>query len=165
MNITESFRSQYAAALAMMRAAIERCPDDVWEDKQYGNRFWRLSYHALFYAALYLSPSENEAIMWEKARAGYQTLGKSDWNPDFDESVITPYSKEELLEFIGFVESRLATAFDEVPYAAPSGFSWISFDRFQLHIYNLRHLQHHIGQLSERVRQTTGSGTGWVGRK
>ncbi len=165
MNISESFRSQYAAALEMARHVIQRCPDEIWDDPAFGNRFWHLSYHALFYAALYLSHSESDVHMWDKARPSHQSLGKSDFYPGYDPADAIPYSKEELLEFADFIESRLATAFDETPYDAPSGFSWISFNRFQLHIYNLRHFQHHIGQLSERVRQTSGKGTGWVGRR
>lgn len=165
MNISESFRSQYAAALEMMRHAIQHCPDFAWDDERYGNRSWHIAYHALFYAALYLSPGEDVAEMWEKARPHHQWLSKSAWTPELGGNVVIPYSKVELLEFTDYIESRLATAFDQTPYDAPSGFSWISFNRFQLHIYNLRHLQHHIGQLSERVRQTSGQGTGWVGRK
>lgn len=32
-------KSQYHAALAMLRESIERCPDDVWESKEHLNSF------------------------------------------------------------------------------------------------------------------------------
>jgi hypothetical protein len=35
---------------------------------------------------------------------------------------------------------------------AASGFDWLPFNRFELHLYNMRHLQHHTGQLTERLR-------------
>jgi hypothetical protein len=33
-----------------------------------------------------------------------------------------------------------------------SGFRWLPFSRSELHVYNIRHVQHHTGQLSAYVR-------------
>jgi uncharacterized damage-inducible protein DinB len=54
---------------------------------------------------------------------------------------------------------------------APSGFEWIKFSRGELHLYNIRHLQHHAGQLSACLRRLNPSlrdrnslpwiGSGW----
>jgi hypothetical protein len=38
-----------------------------------------------------------------------------------------------------------------------------SLSRAELHIYNIRHIQHHAGQLSLRLRLETGEGVDWVG--
>ncbi len=162
--ISSSFRSQYMGALSMLKKSITTCPDEVWNDSSYGNRFWHLSYHALFFAALYLSPSMEKSVLWDKCRPLYHALSKWESAPDYDPDQNIPYTKEELLEFHDFIIARLDVAFDEVPFDGPSGFNWISFNKFQLHIYNLRHLQHHIGQLSERVKQVTGKGVSWVSK-
>jgi hypothetical protein len=44
-----------------------------------------------------------------------------------------------------------------------SGFSWLPFNKLELQFYNIRHLQHHTGQLIERLRTVAGIGVGWVG--
>jgi len=39
---------QLAAAIQMIRSAIEACPDRLWDDRADGSPFWHLAYHALF---------------------------------------------------------------------------------------------------------------------
>lgn len=34
-------------------------------------------------------------------------------------------------------------------------------NRLQLHLYNIRHLQHHVGQLTERLHQAGIKGIKW----
>ena len=49
---------QFAAAIQMIRSAVEACPDRLWDDRTGGTPFWHLAYHALFYADFYLSEDE-----------------------------------------------------------------------------------------------------------
>ena len=51
-------KSQYHASLAMLREAIERCPPEEWLSTKHKNAFWQVSYHALFFAHLYLQRDE-----------------------------------------------------------------------------------------------------------
>ena len=44
----------------------------------------------------------------------------------------------------------------------PSGFARRAFSRLEMHLYNLRHIQHHTGQLSAFLRRA-GVDTRWVG--
>ena len=53
---------------------------------------------------------------------------------------------------------------DTLDLSGESRFPWLPFGPAERLAYNLRHLQHHAGQLSERIRQDTGEGVGWVGR-
>jgi uncharacterized damage-inducible protein DinB len=42
-----------------------------------------------------------------------------------------------------------------------SGFDWLPTNRMELHLYNIRHIQHHTGQLVERLRQNGVKGIRW----
>lgn len=44
-TVPQQLVRQYLAALAMLHTAIEPCPDDLWFDEKYVNRFWRVAYH------------------------------------------------------------------------------------------------------------------------
>jgi hypothetical protein len=57
-------KSQYHAARAMLREAIERCPPDEWSDTGHTNRFWQVAYHTLFYTHLYLQRNEAAFRRW-----------------------------------------------------------------------------------------------------
>src|SRR5437773_2146517 len=43
----------------------------------------------------------------------------------------------------------------------PSGHGRLKFSRLELHLYNVRHIQHHTGQLTAFLRRV-GVKTGWV---
>ena len=111
MNIKQTVKSQYGAALAMLEHVTSQCPALMWDDPADQNRFWRVAYHALFYTHLYLQPREEDFAPWDKHREGVYSLGKPS-GEDVDPE-LKPYSREEILEYLAFcrgeVEAQVAT--------------------------------------------------------
>jgi len=157
MEIKESIQSQYRAALAMLRQAIEKCPDALWEDASYANPFWRVVYHALFFTHLYLQPAEDDFVSWEKGRDDLHFLGKS-----IEDG--TAYSKADLLDYLAFCLEQVGKRVDALDLEAESGFHWLPFDKLELQLYNLRHIQQHTGELCERLGAHGEIEVGWVGK-
>jgi len=158
--ILGSFARQYQAALKMLREAIELCPEELWVDAKYTNPFWRISYHALFYAHLYVQPSEAEFQSWPKHRESVRMLSPR----KSGEPAHEPYSKAELLEYHDFCCGEVAAKVAQTKLDADSGFYWLPFNKFELQVYNIRHIQHHTGQLTDRLRQAADVGVRWIGR-
>jgi hypothetical protein len=73
------------------------------------------------------------------------------------------YTRADLLEYIGRVIAKVPHAIDELDLDGASGFDFLPFNKLELQFYNLRHIQHHAGQLIERVRQNQDEGVAWVG--
>ena len=67
-----------------------------------------------------------------------------------------------MLDYCDYVDDRVAEFVVSTPFDAPSGFHWLPFTRGEAHLYNLRHIQHHAGQLIDRIREVTDQGTKWV---
>ena len=153
----DSLTSQFRSALAMLRAAIDAYPDELWTDTRFVNPAWRIAYHALFYTHLYLSPSEDEFTPWEHSLAGANFMSEP------LESGAVPNTRQQIVAYLEWVDGFIPSGLSNKPFDAPSGFDWITFDRGQLHVYNLRHLQHHTGQLNERLKAETGTSVDWVG--
>ena len=153
-SIRAAFDSQFQAGLDMLEAAVRACPDDAWDDAAHVNRFWHIAYHTLFYVHLYLFQSLEEHRPWSGQRDGASDLGRE----------VEPYSRECILEFLAFCRDHARSRIAALDLAAESGFGWLPFGPVERLAYNLRHLQHHAGQLSERVRQDTGNGVSWSGR-
>src|SRR5512147_705747 len=65
-------KSQYHAGLAMLREAIDRCPDDLWLSTGPRNAFWQVAYHALFFTHLYLQSDHTAFRPWEQHQSGVQ---------------------------------------------------------------------------------------------
>ena len=154
--------SQIRAALKMLRSAIEACPNELWNREADHNPFWVLAYHTLYFTHLYLSPSEDAFEPWARQVVGFSGYGKTDLG---DWTKLTPddaYAKADVLAYCEFIDGRVSELVESTPFDAPSGFRWLKFSKAEAHLYNLRHIQHHAGQLIERLRQQAGLGTKWV---
>ena len=157
METKAVIQSQFLATLAMLKQAIENCPETLWADAQPQNKFWHTAYHALFYTHFYLHPSEGDFIPWEKHRSEVTSLSPSD-----DPNALKPYSQAEVLEYLAFCQQQVKEKVAATDLEAESGFHLLPFITLEKHIYNLRHVQQHVGELFERLAQA-GIEVGWVG--
>lgn len=157
-TLTTALVSQYQAALAMFRNAVGALPAARWDDPADRNATWRIAYHALFFTQLYLSGSEEAFDPWIAE-------DPATFDEPFELPAGTPARPvEQMLAYADAIEAMLPSLVPVIAYDGPSGFSWISISRFEHHIYNIRHLQHHTGQIAERARASGGDGLEWTGR-
>ncbi len=144
---------QMRAALAMLRRTMESFPDELWLAGE-PNRSWRIAYHALYFTDLYLARDEGSFVAWERHRAGLERF----------KDAAEPYAKDELLEYCDRLSAEVEARVRMVAPEAASGFSWLAMTRLEAHLYNLRHLAHHGGQLADRLRGGAGVAVAWVRR-
>ena len=145
----------------MLGAALDKCPEALWIDPGYPNKFWHIAFHALFYTHLYLAPSEAEFEPWAKHRPNYQYLGNTPWPPYERPKIEDPYTKHELREYHQICGKAVDATVPSLDLSAPSGFHWLAFNKLEVQLYNIRHLQHHTGQLIDRLRTAAGIGVAW----
>ena len=149
MNIHEVLKSQYFAALAMLKEAIEKCPESVWYDPNEKFRVWSKAYHTVFYVHLYLQNSEKDFVQWEKHH-----------DPDGD----VPFTKDEVLEYLAFAKKQVADRVPVTDLEAESGFHWYPVNKLELQFINIRHIQQHTGELYECLGTPENmENLGWVG--
>ena len=137
MKIKPILQSQYLAALAMLKQAILKCPSDVWDNPQDRDRFWFIAYHTLYYAHRYLKVSNRGYTRWKKPQYGKQG---------------TAMSKEQVLEHLGTVEREVIEQVAVMNLNGGSGFANFLANKMELQLYNIRHIQQHVGELYERLR-------------
>jgi hypothetical protein len=147
MDMHKTIRSQYLAALGMLKQVIVKCTEALWDAPGRQDKFWRKSYHALFYAHLYLQNAEKDFVPWEKHH-----------DPDSD----VPFTKTEVLAYLSFVEKQVADRVPATDLEAESGFHWLPFNKLELQFYNIRHIQQHVGELYERLGAHENIELGWV---
>jgi len=153
MNTRDSVKSQYHASLEMLQLAVHKCPDSLWGDLAFKNAYWRVAYHALWATHFYLQPTVESFVPWTKHR------DEANLGP---EPAGEPYSKEEILEYLQACQEQVEVQVDSQDPGAPSGFSWMHCSRLELQIYNIRHLQQHIGELCEGLGSKGATQIGWV---
>jgi len=162
MNIEDVVTSQYQAALEMLKQAVVGCPDSLWGDPAYENLFWHVAYHALFYTHLYLQPTLEDFVPWEKHSDEHSSLRGSPSNQGLETDRTTAYSKDEVLEYLALCHGVVKAMVPQLDFGAPSGFHWLPFDKLELQFYNIRHLQHHTGELYERLGTKAQVDVRWV---
>ena len=145
-------KSQYLAALKMLKDAIDKCPDDLWYDDEPLNKFWHISYHTLFYTHLYLANSENYFVTWDKHRDKYEKLGPLPAPASAKAKIDAAYGKGEVLEYLEICRKQVEEGVNSLNLDAASGFQWLPFNKMELQFHNIRHIQHHVGQLIDRLR-------------
>jgi hypothetical protein len=134
---------QYEASLAMLRHCIASCPDDHWDLPIAKYPFWVVAYHTLYCTDGYLIASEQD---W-KPHPVFQPGGMADIDAEYPTKRFT---QAELLAYVGFCRERareVVGAETDHSLQGPSGFARLKFSRAELHMYNVRHIQHHTGQL------------------
>ena len=162
MNYPQIFMAQYQAALEMLKGAITRCPDDLWDSPQDKTRFWHVAYHALFYTHLYLQDSEQTFTPWSGHRPEYQFLGPVPWPPHAAPKIGEPYDKAGVLAYLAFCQREVEERVPRLDLEAGSGFDWLPFSKAELQIYTIRHIQQHAGELMERLGTRAGLELDWV---
>jgi hypothetical protein len=148
--------AQFGAGMDMLERAITACPDPLWGDRSRTPEYWYTVFHVLFWLDLYLS----------ETRAGFAPpppFGLEELDPA---GVLPPrvYTRDELLAYLSHCRTKCATRL--ASHAGPPTFrlSSVELPIGELHLYNLRHLQHHVGQLYLILRQVTDATPGWVSR-
>ncbi|MBW3595741.1 MAG: DinB family protein [Planctomycetes bacterium] len=147
---------QMEASLAMLRECIEKCPAAHWDEKIAKYAFCQVAYHTLCFADLYLTESESLFVFRDLHPKGWEELN--------GEYPSRRFSQEELLGYANICRDKaranLAAETAET-LQGPSGFARHPISRVELHLYNIRHIQHHAGQLSASLRRIQ-VGTRWV---
>jgi uncharacterized damage-inducible protein DinB len=159
----ETFRKilwqQFGASIQMLENAIQECPEEVWSDQINFFEYWYIAYHTLFWLDFYLSESPQAFT----PHAPF-TMDEASADEILPERV---YSKAELIAYLEFARekcrTRIASLTDESArqrFVLPHR----EFSILELHLYNMRHVQHHAAQLNLLLRQRGAQPPRWVSR-
>jgi hypothetical protein len=145
VNIEGAVQSQYLAALRMLKDAIVKCPPALWNAPRGRDKTWFKAYHAVYWTHKYLQATAQDFVAW-KARGR-----PNDWKGHGKPNGGVPLSKQELLEYLAFVEQQVAERVPATDFGGPSGFYGSRLDKLEWAIVNIRHIQQHTGELYERL--------------
>jgi hypothetical protein len=142
--------AQFEAALCMLNDCIQKCPDEHWDGLIAKYPFWQVAYHTLCFVDVYLAPSD---AAWQPRtepgpKGGLHPKGRLELDEEYPSR---QFDTAELVEYVALCRQKVHDALaaeTRESLAGDSGFSRLRFSRAELHLYNLRHLQHHTGQLS-----------------
>jgi hypothetical protein len=173
MELQQALKEQVHAGLAMLAECVEKCPEDLWLAGEHPRPFWRIVWHAAYFTHNYVAPNEqafNDSVAaWPLAVR--TALGVSDTQQaikvepyELPEGV-TPLTRHEVLDYLAYIRSLIDTTVDSLDLdRQETGFSWYpNMTKLSHELMNLRHLQGHVGQLSELL-MARGIDIDWIAR-
>lgn len=152
-------QSQFSASCAMLGECIESCPSTRWNAIIGKYSFWHVAYHTIESTDMYCAKSLD---VWKPDRR-FHPNGRKDIDKEYPSRRFT---KRELLAYLAHTNRRVRAAIraeTSQSLVKPAGFPWLTISRSELHMYSMRHVQHHTGQLSAFLRRNKVS-TKWVQR-
>ncbi|PST84311.1 hypothetical protein C7T94_06235 [Pedobacter yulinensis] len=158
-----ALEAQYRAALQMLGKAMTKTPAGEWNGPEQQTPVWQLAYHTLWATKFYLTASPETFAPWADAIPGAESLGGTEeWeNPEPGLQPEGFHTKPELQRYLEDILNQLSEQVRGLPFSEHSGFEWYPFSRLELHLNNLRHIQHHTAQIIERLKQKGIFGFPW----
>ena len=155
MDVRRALKEQYRGGLAMLAECVEKCPEEMWQAVDAERPFWRIAHHAAFFAHFYLGQTEPAFQPWSVRQTGTDVELWCD-PPE-------PFSRDETLAYIRYIDGLMDPTIDGLDLdSGETGISWYqNMTKLSHELMNLRHLQGHVGQLSEQLMQR-GIDTSWI---
>jgi hypothetical protein len=167
--VRAALKGQYHASLEMLRQTVEQFPDQAWTAREHRNAPWQIAYHALYFTHMYLMPDEAAFRPWAGEQSQVQNPDGIGGSPDPKNAlpdIPDPYTRAQVLTYLTVCDGMVDDAVDALDLDSPeSGFSWYKVPKLEHQLISLRHLQHHTGQLQDRLRAAADIGVRWVGSR
>jgi uncharacterized damage-inducible protein DinB len=155
-SLKQALHQQYDAAITMLENAVKACPEWLWDNNDKGPAFWQVLYHTTYYLDLYFSEFD-ETLSTSPKHDG--TAHRLETVPE------RTRSKVELLELLSGARLKCLSVLDALNQTyleRSTPFEWQSFNRANLVLDNLRHVQHHVGQLALLLRREANLDLEWI---
>ncbi|MEX2141167.1 MAG: DinB family protein [Pirellulales bacterium] len=144
---------QFEAAFCALNACVERCPEAAWNAPVANLAFCQVAFHTLFFADFYLG--QNEDAFRQQPFHREHALFFRDYEELEDRKQQLLYDRPSITVYLQHCRQKAAqviAAETTESLTVLAGFPWLKFSRAELHVYNIRHIQHHAAQLSLRLR-------------
>jgi len=146
--LKQILQSQYGAALRMLSDCVAACRDEYWEGAIANATFRQIAYHTLFFTDLYLSPGGGHFELRELHQRGGDERGPT---------LCVGLERKETLAYARVCRRKVGEsvrAETERSLMGPCGFNGRQgMSRAELHVYSIRHVQHHAGAMAAYLRR------------
>ena len=147
--VKQILSAQFEASLGMLDDCIQNCPPIHWQNKIANMEFGYVPYHTLCFVDLYLSPSLDSFVLREFHNEQDENRFKPKADHPITQTLVSDYLQICLQKMRETIAQETETSLN-----LPAEFDWLAeMTRGELHIYSIRHIQHHTGALSAYLRR------------
>ena len=159
----DEVRRQLAASIDMLHTAIETATEEVWNNEYDDPRFWRVAAHVTLFIDFYFSTLDENILNPSETYMVPEFLQKYGTNylDDLEKGFVT---KSDLLNYLEHSRKNLRVYFDNditPQLAEDSGFDWLSMNKGELLLYNMRHIMEHVAILNQILKKYGLKASSW----
>jgi hypothetical protein len=161
--LSTAILGQFEAALSVLGQALAECGEEDLSAPHPDAPFSQVVFHALIFTDVYLGWDE-EAVKTQGFHLDHRDEFL-DYEELQDREPLRTYGRTFLREYLGFCLAKARTTLaleSDAVLGGGSGFSYRKFSRLELHLYSIRHVQHHAAQLGLRNQLATGNVLRWA---
>jgi hypothetical protein len=154
--VSQLLENQLDAALQTLHYCIECCPVSAWDEAQGDFPFSQVVFHTLFYTDYYLG-RDSQPFKNQKFHVQHAAVF-SDYEELENKQPQHLYTRDFCLAYLEHCRGKVRSVMSgetETSLAGPSGIDFRHCNRAELHVYNVRHIQHHAAQLGFRIQLLT----------
>lgn len=156
---------QYLAALSTLEQGIDFFDDKAWAQPHPDMPVNQVVFHTLFFTDLYLNHGDDGFREQQFHRDNPGLF--QDYEELEDQIQTNLYDRDACRAYLGYCREKAdATLRGESAevLAGDSGYPRRGLSRVELHVYNIRHIQHHAAQLGLRNQLRGGTALRWVSK-
>ncbi|MEO8474469.1 MAG: DinB family protein [Chryseolinea sp.] len=163
-TIKESLWTQFGGSIDMLKNAITLWPDEHWHTDK---TFFYIAYHSVVFLDYYLTtPAKTFSSPLSFSITKYEDAPREAVDDVIPNKI---YSKHEMLQYLEACRQKCHALINNLTEEQLSA-RWIEKDGnmnysvLEILLYNMRHIQHHTGQLNMLLRQKINDAPLWVAR-
>ena len=155
-QMQESLWRQFGASIDMLINVIASCPNNYFESNK---RFYYLAYHTVLFLDYYLTipPKDFSPMLTFTIKDASERPSESigDVIPDkiYSRQELIDYTKASRAKCEKIIEGLTNSEKHNVRFTEEDKDGDMDYPLLEILLYNLRHTQHHIGQLNLLLRQ------------
>jgi uncharacterized damage-inducible protein DinB len=146
-------KNEYHALIEMLHEAINLCSEDLWNKETEDLPFWQLAYHSAYYLDFYLGEGPKKHVE------------RFDIKENLNERMEKTLTKKQLKTYLKEVKAKCDGVLEKLSSKELEGknsYFWTGPTLAHRMIYNIRHSQHHVGQLNLILRIHGINAAKWV---
>jgi hypothetical protein len=156
--------SQYEASLSMLAHGVALCPQELWQVPVARYSFSQVAFHTLFFTDFYLCRKPEDLQVQPFHQENAALFG--DYEQLLHREPTAIYERPQIERYLAFCRDKArltVNAETASDLAEATMFPRRTGTRAEGHVYNIRHIQHHVGQLSLRLRLEDAADVPWIG--
>lgn len=154
-NLLKIAKTQFDLSFSMLEKMIEKCPDDLWNEKKGGFVFWQQLLHAFTGINFWLRMSNEKFIEPFEDKKLY---------PELEHEPENQLTKGELTEYKNVVKEICKDFFADKDdeWLGSNSIIYNKIKNLDVIFMQVRHIQYHVGHCNSILRENNREAVEWL---